>query len=67
MESFTEHEYDEPVELETLVLSIGDRVLLTTADQLKPEEARPIIESLRERFPGIEFTLVGGITGIAIQ
>lgn len=47
-----------------LKLHPGDRVLLTFAsiDQAYAHELR---DKLHARFPGVEFTLVGGITGLA--
>lgn len=45
----------------------GDRVLLTCADDAWPAEQRvQIMDGLQQRFPGVTFTLVNGVTGIAV-
>lgn len=46
----------------------GDRVLLTVAeDTAKYEESQRLLDEIRDRFPGVEFTLVGGVSGVAVE
>jgi hypothetical protein len=51
----------------TLTLCTGDRVLVTTHHNLPPEEARSMKAALTDRFPGVEFTILGGVSGLAYQ
>lgn len=45
----------------------GDRVLLTCPDQLwSHTERAEIVTGLQERFPGVTFTLVSGVSGVAV-
>lgn len=50
---------------EASVLKPGDQVLLcTNADHLGREAE--LISELRNHFPGVEFTIVAGITGLLV-
>jgi hypothetical protein len=45
----------------------GDRVLLTCADNAWPHaEREQIMDGLQQRFPGVTFTLVNGVSGVAV-
>lgn len=52
--------------IEGLVVVPGDHVLLTTAEDWSQERIMLMLDSLRDRFPDVEFTLLNGITGIAM-
>jgi|tagenome__1003787_1003787.scaffolds.fasta_scaffold15729503_2 hypothetical protein len=46
----------------------GERVLITTADSPDTiEEKQHMVDLLQERFPGVQFTLLCGVTGIAVH
>lgn len=49
------------------VLQAGDRVLLTTGDAIEVAFLTTMKVQLEERFRGVEFTVVAGITDIAVQ
>lgn len=50
-----------------VVLRPGDRVLLAMTHDPDPEEAQAWMQALSQDFPGIKFTVVGGVAGIAVQ
>lgn len=51
-----------------LVLNPGDKVLLSTVEQeTDPETLRHMGEMFHERFPGVEFTIVHGVSAMAVQ
>lgn len=50
-----------------LVLRPGDKVLVTLADDAPPPEtAAAVADALRKHFPGVDFLIATGITGIAV-
>lgn len=49
-----------------VVLRPGDHVLVCLVDDLPPEEAQEWARSLHMAFRGIEFTIAGGVAGLAI-
>lgn len=48
-----------------VVLRPGDNVLVTLADD-NPDECSTVLAALRSSFPGVDFTLLSGVTGIAV-
>lgn len=50
-----------------IVLRPGDRVLVTLAEDPGPEACKQIIAELRRSFRGCEFTVLAGVSGIAVQ
>lgn len=54
-----------------VVLRPGDKVLVTIPDDPDPDEAwkttQTVLTALREHFPGVDFLIVSGITGIAVS
>lgn len=62
-----ERDEQDAVDVAVLPLRSGDNVLVTMHDESSPEEARAMIDTLRERFPGVTFTVVSGVSGIAYQ
>lgn len=46
------------------ILDPGDRVLIGIENE--DLDARSLADSLRERFPGVEFTIVNSVRGMAI-
>src|SRR5262245_48273686 len=49
-----------------LVLRSGDKVLVTLAEEPDPEAAAHVLEGLRKHFPGVDFMVATGISGIAV-
>ncbi len=49
-----------------IVLRPGDKVLVTLADDPSPEDAHTVMTSLRKSFPGVDFTFLSGVSGLAI-
>lgn len=50
-----------------LVLRPGDKVLVTLADDAPPPDTTTAVaDALRRHFPGVDFLIVTGITGIAV-
>lgn len=50
------------------VIFPGDKVLLTMPDRdITAQEAADIKDALRAQFPDVEFVLVGGVSGMAVQ
>lgn len=45
-----------------VVLRPGDRVLVTLTDEPDPELIQQIAVSLRQGFPGVEFTVLTGVS-----
>jgi hypothetical protein len=50
-----------------IVLRPGDKVLVALVEDPSPEDAHQLAASLRKSFPRVEFVLVGGIAGLAVQ
>lgn len=50
-----------------ILLRPGDRVMVVLTQDPGEDEALGYSESLHESFPGVEFIIVGGVTGIAVQ
>ncbi|MCP3017290.1 hypothetical protein NGM33_28565 [Nocardiopsis dassonvillei] len=50
-----------------IVLRPGDRVLVTLTDEPEPEDTTNITRDLKTAFPGVEFVLMTGVSGIAVQ
>jgi hypothetical protein len=50
-----------------IVLRPGDRVLLALVEDPTPEDAKTIAATLRGSFPGVDFTVIGGIAGLCVQ
>jgi hypothetical protein len=50
-----------------VVLRPGDSVLLCTLSYLPPEAAQQMKDTLAERFPGVTFSIIDGISGLAVQ
>lgn len=49
------------------VIFPGDKVLLTMPDDITSREAADIKDALRAQFPDVEFVLIGGVSGMAVQ
>lgn len=59
---------DQPRVFYAAQLRRGQRVLITTADSPDTvEEKQHMVDLLQQRFPGVQFTLLCGVTGIAIH
>lgn len=50
-----------------VVLRPGDRVLLAIADEPTDEDRKAMLAGLRDSFPGVEFVIATGITGVLVQ
>lgn len=51
-----------------MVLKPGDKVLLTlAADIADPQRVQALTNAMQARFPGVEFTLAGGVTIAKIE
>lgn len=50
-----------------ILLRPGDRVMVALTDDPDPDEAQGFVEALYEAFPGVEFTVVGGLAGLAVM
>lgn len=50
-----------------ILLRPGDRVMVVLVEDPPEEEALGYAEALQDAFPGVEFVVVGGVTGIAVQ
>lgn len=50
-----------------VVLRPGDTVLVTLTGDPEPEEIKTATEQLRTSFPGVEFVVMSGVAGIAVQ
>lgn len=50
---------------QAVVLRPGDRVLVCTANELTVECGERIKDELARRFPGVEFTVIDGVTALA--
>lgn len=48
-----------------ILLRPGDRVMVVLHEDPGEDEALSYSEALHESFPGVEFIIVGGVTGIA--
>lgn len=50
------------------VLRPGDRCLITIADRdVSVDQGEVMRAQLSDRFPGVEFTFMSGVTGLAVQ
>lgn len=52
--------------INVLALMPNDNVLLTIEHDLGTAQAE-MLDQLRQRFPGVKFTVMGGVSGVAIQ
>jgi hypothetical protein len=52
--------------LQMTQLSPGDKVLITSSRRTSPELVY-MLQSLRERFPGVEFTLTTEVADIEVE
>lgn len=50
-----------------LVLRPGDKVLVTLADDPDEETVLTVTRDLRRSFPGVEFTILTGVSGLAVS
>ncbi|MDH2424750.1 hypothetical protein [Sphaerisporangium sp. TRM90804] len=50
-----------------LVLRPGDKVLVTLVEDPGQADADRLATVLSESFPGVSFTVIGGISGICVQ
>lgn len=50
-----------------VVLRPGDKVLVTLVEDPEPEQVKQVTNHLRENFPGVEFVVMSGVAGIAVQ
>jgi hypothetical protein len=50
-----------------LVIRPGDAVLLNVGAGADLAEWQPVLDQLRERFPEVEFTMLGGVEQIAVK
>lgn len=57
----------QPAQPALLVLRPGDRVLVALADEPSRDAGMRLIASLRQQFPGVDFTILGGVLGIGIE
>lgn len=48
-----------------ILLRPGDRVMVVLHEDPGEDEALTYSEALHDSFPGVEFVIVGGVTGIA--
>jgi hypothetical protein len=49
-----------------IVLRPGDKVLVTLTADDGDEAARAVMAALRKDFPGVAFTILSGVSGIAV-
>lgn len=49
-----------------VVLRPGDKVLLTLAEDPDPEGVRTILQQLCKSFPGVDFTIMSGVSALAV-
>jgi hypothetical protein len=52
---------------QALVLQEGDNVLLALSTEVDVDRATHIMNELKSRFPGVEFTVVAGVQQMAVQ
>lgn len=50
-----------------IVLRPGDKVLVTLVEDPTQKDADELANTLRASFPGVAFTVIGGVAGIAVQ
>jgi hypothetical protein len=50
-----------------VVLRPGDKVLVTLTDEPQPDDLKQASADLKAAFPGVEFVLMTGVAGIAVQ
>jgi hypothetical protein len=50
---------------QAVVLRPGDRVLVVTASHIDVERGARIRDELEQRFPGVKFTIMDGVTALA--
>lgn len=49
-----------------VVLRPGDKVLVTLSEDPTPQDAHTVMATLRKAFPGVAFTLLSGVSALAI-
>lgn len=50
-----------------IVLRPGDKVLVTLADEVDDDTAKTVLATLRRSFRGCDFTILAGVTAVAVQ
>lgn len=50
-----------------VVLRPGDRVLLALIEEPAESDARDYAQALHDAFPGVEFVIAGGVSGMAVH
>ena len=50
-----------------IVLRPGDKVLVALADDATPHECKEILATLRRSFRGCDFTILTGVTAVAVE
>lgn len=50
-----------------IVLRPGDRVLVTLNDEPEDDNRIAMLAGLRDSFPGVEFVIMTGVSGILVQ
>lgn len=50
-----------------ILLRPGDRVMVLLNEDPGEDEAIEYAEQLHDCFPGVQFVIVGGVTGVAVQ
>lgn len=58
---------DSPRHPAMVVLRPGDQVLVTLVEDPDEDVAQAMAHTLHQSFPGVEFVLMGGVAGIAVQ
>lgn len=58
---------DTPVVVEGLVIRPGDKVLIAVPKEITLDQAQGLADDLREKFPGVDFGVLVGATGMAVQ
>ncbi len=53
--------------LPMLIPRPGDKVLVTLAAEPSAAETTELVRTLRRTFPGVDFTLLTGVTGLAVR
>lgn len=57
----------EPTAPAVIVLRRGDRVLIALNEDPSEDDAHQYMTGLHAAFPGVEFVVLGGVAGVAIQ
>lgn len=50
-----------------VVLRPGDRVLVTLTEDIEPEQVEEAAVTLKQTFPGVEFTVMSGVASILVS